>query len=170
MIHRLCTCAETRQNPAGKVFRALLLMSTLMLVMIALPVDAGKIYKWVDDQGKVHYGSEKPADEPAERVHVNTEKTGAVPGRKALAEEQKKQEAEAKAIKEKGIPAQPPVPALSRKEIGQRCQQARNDLANIEAHGRMRVRDEKGNINYASDEARQKRIAAAKKAIREYCH
>jgi len=170
MTDRLHRQAGHRKHGGGKVSPALVLMGALALAMIVSPAAAGKIYKWVDEQGGTHYGSERPVDAPAENLRVNTEKTGTVTGQGALAAEQKKIDEEAKAIKEKGVPAQPPVPALPRKEVIQRCQRARAELANIEAHGQMRVRDEKGNITYASEDARQKRIAAAKKAINEYCH
>lgn len=170
MTYLLQTHASSRESRAGKSARVLLLMGTLVLAMAVSPADAGKIYKWVDEQGHVHYGSEKPAEATAENMRVNTDKTGTVPGQAALAAEQKKIDDDAKAIKEKGIPAQPPVPALPRKEVMRRCQQARDDLARIGARGQMRIRDEKGNITYATDEAKQQRIAAAKKAVSEYCH
>lgn len=170
MIYRLHRHADSRENTIRTASRALMLTSALALALIVPPADAGNIYKWVDEQGNIHYGGERPATAPAERLRVSTEKTGTVPGQSALAAEQKKIDEEAKAIKEQGIPAQPPVPAMPRNEVRQRCQQARKDLARIQARGQMRIRDEKGNITYATDEAKQARIAAAKKAIREYCH
>jgi hypothetical protein len=170
MTYRLHTHAESHESSVSKSSSALLLISALALVMMISPADAGDIYKWVDEQGNVHYSSEKPVDAPVESVHVNTEKTGNVAGQQALATEQKKIADEAKAIKEKGIPASPPVPSLSAKDIKQRCQQARSDLANIESHGQLRIQDDKGNLSYATDEVKQQRIAAAKNAIREYCH
>jgi hypothetical protein len=170
MTYRLHTHAESHESSVSKSSSALLLISALALVMMISPADAGDIYKWVDEQGNVHYSSEKPVDAPVESVHVNTEKTGNVAGQQALATEQKKIADEAKAIKEKGIPAQPPVPALPQKEVMRRCQQARDSLASIEAHGQMRVRDEKGNITYATDATKQQYIAEAKKAIADYCH
>ncbi len=170
MTYRLHTHTDSHENRVSKSSHALLLISALTLVLMASPTDAGTIYKWIDEQGDVHYSSDKPADAPAERIRVNTEKTGNVAGQQALAAEQKKIADQAKAIKEKGIPAQPPVPALPLKEVKQRCQQARDSLARIEAHGQMRIRDKKGNFTYATDETKQQHIAKAKKEIAEYCH
>lgn len=169
MTYRLYSHTESGDARHSNLLRSLLMVSALVLAMIVTPASAEKIYKWVDEQGNIHYGSDKPVDAPAERMRVNTDKTGAVAGQRALAAEQKKIDDAAKAVREKGIPAQPPVPSLPAKEVKQRCQQARDNLARIESRGQMRIRDEKGNITYATDEAKQQRIAAAKKAIREYC-
>jgi hypothetical protein len=170
MTYSLHTFTDSREIRARKTSRVLLLIGAVLLTSIVSSADAENIYKWVDEQGKIHYSSDKPMDAPAERMRVNTEKTGAVPGQSALAAEQKKIDDAAKAIKEKGIPASPPVPSISAKDIKQRCQQARSDLANIESHGQLRIQDDKGNLSYATDEVKQQRIAAAKNAIREYCH
>jgi len=105
MTDRLHRQAGHRKHGGGKVSPALVLMGALALAMIVSPAAAGKIYKWVDEQGGTHYGSERPVDAPAENLRVNTEKTGTVTGQGALAAEQKKIDEEAKAIKEKGVPA-----------------------------------------------------------------
>jgi Domain of unknown function (DUF4124) len=172
MTYRSQTHTESGENRDHGASPVLLLVTALALALatVAPPADAGDIYKWVDKEGMVHYAGSKPADAPAESVRVNTDKTGNVAGQGALAAEHKKIEAAAKAAKEKEATAKPPIPTLPQKEVRRRCQQAREDLANIEAHGQMRVVDEQGNLSYATDKAKQQRIAAAKKDIREYCH
>ncbi len=42
-------------------------LSTVILFSSAAAL-AGKIYKWTDVEGNVHYGSEKPADADAEKM------------------------------------------------------------------------------------------------------
>ena len=131
---------------------------------------AGKIYKWTDAEGNVHYGSEKPADAEAEKMKVDTSKTGVDRGADALDDLKQKVDDEAERIKEEGIPPEPPVPALPMKEVKKRCQDARNDLATIQARGQLRERDANGEIRYVSDEEKQRRTKAAKQQIREYCN
>lgn len=131
---------------------------------------AGKIYKWTDAEGNVHYGSEKPAEADAEKMKVDTSKTGVNRGAEALDNLKQQVDDEAQKVKEEGIPAQPPVPSLPMKEVKRRCQAARQDLATIQSRGQLRERDEKGNTRYVGEEEKQRRIKAAKKQVREYCN
>ena len=144
-------------------------LSTVILFSSAA-VLAEKIYKWTDAEGKVHYGSEKPADADAEKMKVNTDKTGVESGAAALDDLKQQVDDEAEKIKEEGIPAQPPVPSLSMKEVKKRCQAAKQDLATIQSRGQLRERDEKGEVRYVSDEEKQRRIKSAKQQVREYCN
>ena len=143
-------------------------LSTVILFSSAA-VLAEKIYKWTDAEGKVHYGSEKPADADAEKMKVNTDKTGVESGT-ALDDLKQQVDDEAEKIKEEGIPAQPPVPSLSMKEVKKRCQAAKQDLATIQSRGQLRERDANGEIRYVSDEDKQRRVKAAKQQVREYCN
>ena len=144
-------------------------VSTVILFSSSVVV-AEKIYKWTDAEGNVHYGSEKPVDAAAEKMKVDTGKTGVDRGAKALDDLKQQVDDEAEKIKEEGIPAQPPVPSLPMKEVKKRCQNARQDLAIIQSRGQLRERDEKGNTTYVSEEEKQKRIKAAKRQIKEYCN
>ena len=144
-------------------------VSTVILFSSAVVV-AEKIYKWTDAEGNVHYGSEKPVDAAAEKMKVDTGKTGVDRGAKALDDLKQQADDEAEKIKEEGVPAQPPVPSLPMKEVKRRCQNARQDLATIQSRGQLRERDEKGNTTYVSEKEKQKRIKAAKQQIREYCN
>ena len=131
---------------------------------------AGKIYKWTDAEGNVHYGSEKPADTEAEKMKVDTSKTGVDRGAEALDKLKQEVDDEAERIKEEGVPEQPPVASLPTREVKRRCQAARQDLATIQSRGQLRERDEQGNTRYVSDKEKQQRIKAANKQIREYCY
>ena len=131
---------------------------------------AGKIYKWTDAEGNVHYGSEKPAEAEAEKMKVDTSTTGVDTGAEALDNLKQQADDEAEKIKEEGIPEQPPVPSLPMKEVKQRCQAAKQDLATIQSRGQLKERDEKGEVRYVSEEEKQRRIKAAKQQVREYCN
>lgn len=162
---------STRRNPSSFLMKSFVIatLSTVILFNSAA-VLADKIYKWTDTDGNVHYGSEKPADAPAEKMKVNTDKTGVNRGAEALDNLKQEVDDDAEKIKEEGIPAQPPVPSLPMKEVKQRCQAARQDLATIQSRGQLRERDANGEIRYVSDEEKQSRIKAAKQQVREYCN
>ena len=162
--------SREQQQPVTR--RRKRLATVLATVLLAAPVTllAGQFYKWTDAEGNVHYGSEKPADAAGEQVRVDTRPTGVNRGADALDKLRQQADDEAQRIKEEGIPEQPPVPALSRKEVNQRCQAARRNLATIQSRGQIRERDDQGNTRYLSEKERQQRIKHAKKQIREYCN
>ena len=153
------------------LYKKLLIAAVCTLMLAGTgTVLAGKIYKWTDAEGKVHYGSEKPVDADAEKMKVDTSKTGVNRGADALDNLKQGVDDEAQRVVEEGIPEQPPVPALPAREVKKRCQAAKKDLATIQSRGQLREVDEKGNTRYVSDEEKQRRVKAAKKQIREYCY
>ena len=160
-------------NGYGVLYRVRGLLNTIIFMVICLGSAnalAGKIYKWTDAEGNVHYGSEKPAGTEAEKMKVDTAKTGVDRGAEALDKLKQEVDDEAQRIKEEGVPEQPPVASLPAREVKRRCQAARQDLATIQARGQLRERDEQGNTRYVSDKEKQQRIKAAQKQIREYCY
>lgn len=163
--------ASTRQNHASIAVKQLITVTISMVILLGSGVaPAEKIYKWTDAEGNVHYGSEKPADTPAEKMKVDTGLTGANTGAEALDKLKQEADDEAQKIKEEGIPEQPPVPALPMKEVKSRCAAAKQDLATIQSRGQLKERDEQGNISFVGEEERQQRIKQAKKQIKEYCY
>ncbi|UCB54670.1 MAG: DUF4124 domain-containing protein [Thiotrichales bacterium] len=162
---------SARGRSAVSVFKRLIFAMFGMVIALSTSTSfAGKIYKWTDAEGNVHYGSEKPADAEAEKMKVDTGKTGVDRGAKALDDLKQEVDDEAERIKEEGIPAQPPVPSLPMKEVKRRCEAAKKDLATIQSRGQLRERDEQGNTRYVSEEEKQRRIKAAQKQVREYCN
>lgn len=163
--------SSTRGNSPSFLLKSLVIATFSTVILISSnAVLAGKIYKWTDAEGNVHYGSEKPADADAEKMKVNTSRAGVDAGAEALDNLKQQVDDEAERIKEEGIPEQPPVPSLSMKEVKKRCQAARQDLATIQSRGQLRERDEKGEVRYVGEEEKQRRIKAAKKQVREYCN
>ena len=159
-----------RETPLFITRRLIIATVSMVILFSSSAVTAGKIYKWTDAEGKVHYGSQKPAGAEVEKMKVDTSKTGVDRGAKALDDLKQGVDDEAQRIKEEGIPPEPPVPSLPTKEVKKRCQSARQDLATIQSRGQLRERDEKGNTRYVSDEEKQRRIKAAQKQVREYCN
>lgn len=159
------------------------LLSTLLMAALFVPpgVTAG-IYKWTDEQGKVHYGSQRPADAAAERLKINadpspysdpaeaeeTDKDAKKESDKESKDEKKK-EAEAKKRAEAEAAKAAEKPQISRKEKQKLCAQARANVQTIESRGRVRVKDEAGNSRHLTDQERSKELAASRKNVSKYC-
>ena len=147
------------------ILKSAVLITILSSAISASPVNA-KVYKWVDENGQVHYG-EKPGNSQAEQVQIRTNETTAP---RAIdkskvdyyeGKDKDKQETEAT--------APPEEPKISKKEKHKLCNEAKSDLAAIMSRGRMREVDEKGEYIYLTEEQRQERISAAKKKQKEFC-
>ncbi len=126
-----------------------------------------EVYKWVDENGQVHYG-EQPGNTGAEKITIRqNETTKPRPINKAeedAAESGKKntdQQAEEFGEWEEVPPSQ--------KEKRKLCNEAKSDLAAINSRGRMREINEKGEYIYLTEPERQQRISAAQKKQREFC-
>ena len=156
-----------------QIMRNKRLISGIFLASFCLflqsPLHAG-VYKWVDENGQVHYG-EHPGSSDAEKVTIRqNETTKPRPINKAeddAAESDKKdteQQTEAPEKWEEWVEVEP-----SKKEKRKLCNEAKSDLAAINSRGRMREINEKGEYIYLTEPQRQQRISAAKKKQREFC-
>jgi len=131
------------------------------------------VYKWVDENGQVHYG-EHPGNAGAERVTIRQNETTKPrtikskeesgeqkkAGESGEGEEQTPETAEAKKPEEAKIP---------KKEKRRLCKEAKSDIASISSRGRMREINKKGEYIYLSEKQRQQRLSTARKKQRKYC-
>ena len=147
--------------------------SALLFLLIQTPIHAG-VYKWVDENGQVHYG-ERPGNPASERVKIRQNETTAPRTiKKTEADGEKTAEGES-AEKTDEKPAEPVVEAplvpekISKKEKRSLCNEAKGDIAAISSRGRMREINEKGEYSYLGEKQRQKRLAAARKKQSKYC-
>ena len=157
----------TRSGQAVAYFTTLVAIAFLSFA--PMDASAGPIYKWVDKNGTVTFGAEPPESTPAQSVTVDTyvpptpdttdDKTNSKNADKTDKNDKKKA-AEAKK------PAKPEMSAAQRRSL---CQQARNDLAALQAHGQIRQKDANGNISYLSDQQKQNRINNDNRDIQKYC-
>ena len=144
---------------------AAVLITIVSSAIITSPVNA-KVYKWVDENGQVHYG-EKPGNTQAEQVQIRTNETTtprAIDKSKVDSYEGKNKDKQ-----ETDATTPPEEPKISKKEKRKLCNEAKSDLAAIMSRGRLREVDEKGEYTYLTEEERQKRISAAQKKQKEFC-
>jgi hypothetical protein len=162
MLHTL-----TRSGLTVAYFTTLIAIA--FLAFGPLDASAGPIYKWVDKNGTVTFGAEPPESTPAQRVTVDTY---VPPGQSATNENADSKEAGKtdKKHKKKAAKAKKPAkPAMSAAQKRTLCQQARNDLAALQAHGQIREKNANGGMNYLSDEQKQSRINNDNQMIQRYC-
>lgn len=140
------------------------IVSLFLVVALLPPPVVAEVYRWQDASGKIHYGERPPAGKEARRlpgapapVSSGTEKkanassgTADAPS-PALSEPQRRALAEQQALRERN------------------CQQARANLAGIEAGTIRFLVDEKGERIALDGEARERELARARQAVNDWC-
>lgn len=150
------------------------LYTALLIATISSPlaVTAG-VYKWTDENGNVHYGSQRPTEAPSEKLKIQGDTTPYADDDaiRAETEETKKSDKEGEGEKkpEAAAPKAAEQPKLSKKEKKGLCQQARKNVQTIESRGRVRVKQEDGSSRHLTDPERTKELAAARKNVSKYC-
>lgn len=166
-----------------------------LLLALALPatLQAAEIYRWVDSQGLVHYGSVAPHGFVYERIDTRAGPRGqatlANPRAAANTTEQATETPQPDRATAGGGPpdadlglteeqrerqAQLQAEAESRRarletERTAQCERARRHYEELTTHTRVRVKDDSGRERLLSDAELQTRIAAARDGIVTNC-
>ncbi len=144
-----------------------LLFLTLLFTSVA---QAKNYYKWVDERGVTHYGSQPPTAYIDSAIKVNV--SSSTPSGKAAA--QTKIDARKKKMEEK-----PPVDkANSVEQLAQKerdetnkknCEIYRKNITLISQNNRIRETNSEGVVVMLSEEEKQTRLKKAKDFITEFC-
>ena len=150
------------------IFACKKLKLSFILLFLIPSISVGAIYKWVDEDGKTHYGSKRPESSQAEKLKIKV--TEPVISAKTKEDEKgHKNDGAKEDDKNKPIAKEPEAPKISAKEKFRLCNQAKTDMQRIEARGRIRQKDAEGNSRYLTPQERGRLIQNAKKDIKEYC-
>lgn len=148
--------------------------------LIAAPAGA-QTYKWKDADGKIHYSDQPPPASAKEEETVRPRKpsaaavpaTGdkAAPAATPKAKTYVEQEAE---FKKRQVEAAEREAADKKKiadaaEKKQNCDQARTQLAGLQAGGRLTKTNAQGEREYMSDGEIAQQIERSKKAVSDWC-
>jgi len=145
-----------------------IIFSTSLILLSQTPASAG-VYKWVDDDGQVHYG-EQPGNTEAEQVTIRHNETTKPRNIKKDSDETKEGAAEGENTEQtEQQPVEPKEIEISKKEKRKLCNEAKADVAAIKSRGRLREINAKGEYSYLSDEKKQQRLAAAMKKQKKNC-
>ena len=155
-----------------EMIRSLLIALLVILVAcVILPAYGAEIYKWVDENGKVHFGDRPPANaEGSQEIEVKTapvtdhrDPTDAQrrERRRRLLESFENERAEKKqaAAEEKE----------RKKKNARQCTVAKHNLDLIKRAGYIYDLDESGEKVIYSDEEKDKEISDLQKSIKKYC-
>ncbi|MCW8127509.1 DUF4124 domain-containing protein [Microbulbifer halophilus] len=156
----------------------------IFISALALAAQADGIYKWTDENGVVHFGSQPPQAKQQEEDDVEVVRKPKSKRYKQWQAEQEALKAEKQAAEgnreeetaedEPADPEQQPQQdeALSRAEQAvraQRCRMARENLQELTNHSRVREVGADGQMRVLPEEERQQRIAQMKQTIRDNC-
>lgn len=130
------------------------------------------IYKWVDEEGKVHYSQQRPAATASEKMKINAHapQDSSSYKRPSLNKESDDTAKADKAdTKETDKDAPKVESAAEKKRRLAACTQARQQLATMQAKGQIRSRDKDGNTTYMSQEQKESRMKNIRDAIAKQC-
>jgi len=145
---------------------ALVLSSPLWLF---LPDAAAGVFKWVDEEGKVHYGDAPPAQGDAETV-----RTAPPPSDEEVLRSRDRLDAlrEQTAVLNKAREEREKQKEAAEREEAQRkqrCLRAQTELGIAQFEGGVFHWDEQGNRVYMEDDEREAQRARARKDVDKFC-
>jgi hypothetical protein len=145
-----------------------LLPLIVLLVAPAFSVQAEQVYRWVDENGGVHYSATPPEGKAAEERNLryirNPDPAAAEAAQKRWSEQDKQ-----RATAQQEAAAQGARSATERAERARNCQTAREIISRLESAPATRYRQEDGSYRmYTPDEIAQK-VSEAREREREYC-
>ena len=130
-----------------------LLLTTLMIFTFS--VSAG-LYKWVDDEGNVHYSQKRPLD--AQYKKLKAPATAPENSKSLYQQEKTKTTADTTLAAEK---------EKIKKLKADNCEKAKQSLKAYTVYRRFKGKD--GTVRTIDDKERAQQIKNAQKAIKDYC-
>ena len=124
---------------------------------------AGKVYKWTDESGIIHYGDKHPDGTQTETLRVESRtssaRTSPQDQLKALKEQQEKESMAENELKKE---------SQAKEQTQARCEQARSNLVTIENNSRIRI-EENGELRYMTPEEITAKKDEMSKIVKEAC-
>ena len=146
---------------------------TVAIFALTIPsmVMAGKVYKWVDQDGNVHYGAEKP-NSGAQELKVKTAPASSPSSASTSAEsdKEKSRTAEEEKVKVSSEKEAAEVEKKNQEIRKKNCSIAKRRAATIEQGGRLYEVDESGERHYWDDDMRRAKMDEAEAQIKEWCN
>lgn len=147
-----------------------------LLIIFFSTQAAAAVYKWVDAEGNVHYGQQRPSDAQSEKMDVeryapDSSSTYKRPGSKTenTGNEQNAEDKPADASKDPDKDAKKPETLEEKKRRLAACASARKNLATMQSIGRIRSKDESGNLTYMSQEQKEAKMKQLRDMVKQHC-
>lgn len=148
--------------------RLLVLMILLGALLSANSLQAAKFYKWMDDKGTTHYGTNPPDMDTAVEVNV---KSGASSDQQKAIDNLESQRVAAKQAKEKASQPDPQADyeAHNREIMKKNCEIQKQNLGQLQANRRVKETDEKGEVRYLDEKEIENRIKEVQDYLKKNC-
>lgn len=141
-----------------------------LLLLIAASAQAGKIYKWTDKSGEVHYTQTPPPDMHSQEMKVNAQapqsSEPSKPDSQKTADKSKNGKTTAKEQAEK----QAAVEKKNEEIRKENCKRANKRFRTINAGGRLYDVNEKGERVYWDDDKRASELSDAQQSVEKWCN
>jgi len=149
------------------------LLHILILLISCISFSYAEIYKWVDDNGQVHYSEKPPVRQKAEQIQIQSTGNHSAPQRQQVDEENhlKKQQKLLKAFEEERQYNKKQEAKNEKIEAtrSRNCVIAKSNLRSYETANRIFKIDENGNRVYMPDSSRQQAIQRARDEVERWC-
>jgi len=148
----------------NKIFNTLL--KICLLWALSIPASA-QVYKWMDEQGRTHYGERPPQNAKAQAVEQRLANPGPAAGKPAPSSWKEKD----LEFRSRRIQAEQAETRQKQQETAalQACNQARDALAQTKTARRMYRLDEKGQRVYQNEEERQASMVQMERRVEQLC-
>lgn len=139
----------------------------IVLVLLVPPCVDAQVYRWVDEEGRVHYSDQRPPGREVDDIPIQTRRTDpaevqregearrerldGASERRATASESAAREAEHRASRERG------------------CTAARARLENLQNARRLWREDGQGGRQHLDEGARERELQDARAMVAEWC-
>jgi len=152
------------------VKKTLITFFVSMAFGIPLMANAANYYKWVDESGVTHYGSQPPTQKDSTKVTVNSNASSS--SQNAVDRLDKTRAGLEQTIKQReqnASTSQTPIDKKNADIISNNCELYRNNLATMTQNSRIKEESDTGEMVMLPEETRQSRIKAAKDYIEKHC-
>lgn len=127
------------------------------------------IYKWVDEQGNVHYSQQRPANATSEKMDVQKraprdESTYNRPGTQG-----KNKDTTTDSPSKTAKPEKKPETKAEKQRRLAACEQARKSLQTMESVGRIRAKDKNGDTVFLSQAQKEEKMKQSREMLTQHC-
>jgi hypothetical protein len=139
-----------------------------LAALLAAATAHAQVYRWVDEQGKVHYGERPPSGAKAKPVEEKLANPPGVPSPKAAPDaSQQERDFQRRRMEREQAEVRDQKAA---EKAQQQCERERTRLAQLRSVRRIQSGvDEKGNLRYMSERERADAIANQEGAVARAC-
>ena len=139
----------------------------IVLVLIAGTAGAEGVYKWVDAQGRTHFGSTPPPGQRTDKVNTRSSGSDAAPS--ASGQRSWQEQLELSSQRRQLARDKEQADARAEDENRQNCVSAREALASLERGGARYYLNAQGEREYLDDGQRQAARDAAAQRVATFC-